>query len=113
MQSLRRILSTSFGSAVAGGLVVLVAGLALIEAGVAKPGDQDGSGLLIKPAVLARTDSESSQGLTVHDIYQSDADGVAFIRSEIVQQTQSVFRFPQQQSSEATGSGFLIDNNGH
>ena len=48
-----------------------------------------------------------------HDIYQRDANGVAFIRSEIVQKTQSVFGFPQQQSSEATGSGFLIDNDGH
>jgi S1-C subfamily serine protease len=30
-----------------------------------------------------------------------------------VQKTQSVFGFPQQQSSQATGSGFLIDNDGH
>ena len=39
--------------------------------------------------------------------------GVAFIRSQIVQKTQSVFGFPQQQQSTATGSGFLIDNDGH
>ncbi len=112
MQSLKRFLSTSFGSAMAGGLVVLVAGLILIKAGAVDTSD-DNSAPVIEPAALARPASNSSQGLTVHDIYQRDADGVAFIRSTIVQKTQSVFGFPQQQSSEATGSGFLIDNDGH
>jgi S1-C subfamily serine protease len=113
MKSLKRFLSTSFGSAVAGGLVVLIAGLILIQTGVVDTSDNDSSGPVIEPAALARPASNSNQGLTVHDIYQRDADGVAFIRSTIVQKTQSVFGFPQQQSSEATGSGFLIDNDGH
>src|SRR4051794_12664734 len=113
MQSLKRFLSTSFGSAVAGGLVVLVAGLILIEAGVVDTKDDSSSGPVIAPAALARPASDTSQGLTVHDIYQRDAQGVAFIKSDIVQQTQSVFGFPQQQRSTATGSGFLIDNDGH
>jgi putative serine protease PepD len=112
MQSLKRFLSTSFGSAVAGGLVVLIAGLILIQTGVVDTSN-DSSGTVIEPAALARPASNSSQGLTVHDIYQRDAEGVAFIRSTIVQRTQSVFGMPQQQSSEATGSGFLIDNDGH
>ena len=64
------------------------------------------------PLSLARKQLVS-KGLTVHEIYQRDAEGVAFIRSQIVQQTQSVFGFPQQQQSTATGSGFLIDNDGH
>jgi S1-C subfamily serine protease len=113
MQSLKRFLSTSFGSAVAGGLVVLVAGLILIEAGVVDTKDDSSSAPVIAPAALARPASNTSQGLTVHDIYPRDADGVAFIRSTIVQKTQSPFGLPQQQSSEATGSGFLIDNDGH
>jgi len=113
MKSLKRFLSTSFGSAVAGGLVVLVAGLILIEAGVVDTKNDNSSGPVIAPAALARPASNTSQGLTVHDIYQRDADGVAFIRSTIVQRTQSPFGLPQQQSSEATGSGFLIDNDGH
>jgi S1-C subfamily serine protease len=112
MQSLKRFVSTSFGSAVAGGLVVLVAGLILIQAGVVDTGD-DSSAPVVEPAALARPASNSNQGLTVHDIYQRDAEGVAFIRSTIVQKTQSVFGFPQQQSSQATGSGFLIDDDGH
>src|SRR5829696_6611063 len=112
MQSLKRFLSTSFGSAVAGGLVVLVAGLILIQTGVVDTKDNSSSPV-IAPAALARPASNSDQGLTVHDIYQRDADGVAFIRSTIVQKTPSVFGLPQQQSSQASGSGFLIDDDGH
>ncbi|HEX5822812.1 MAG TPA: S1C family serine protease, partial [Solirubrobacterales bacterium] len=113
MQSLRRFLSTSFGSAVAGGTVVLVVGLILIQAGAVDTSKDQSLAPVIAPAALARPANNSSQGLTVHDIYQRDGDGVAFIRSTIVQKTQSVFGFPQQQSSQATGSGFLIDNDGH
>jgi putative serine protease PepD len=113
VQSVKKFFSTSFGSAVAGGLVVLVCGLILIQAGVVDTSDDSSSGV-IAPAALAKPASNSSsKGLTVHDIYQRDGGGVAFISSQIVQQTQSVFGFPQQQQSTATGSGFLIDNDGH
>jgi S1-C subfamily serine protease len=114
VQSVKRFLSTSFGSAVTGGLVVLVAGLILIQAGVVDTSKDSSASSVIAPAALARPASDSSsKGLTVHDIYQRDAQGVAFIRSQIVQRTQSVFGFPEQQQSTATGSGFLIDNDGH
>jgi S1-C subfamily serine protease len=114
VNSLRRFFSTNFGSAVGGGLVVLVLGLILIQAGVVDTSnDSTTSSATVTPAALARPASDSSKGLTVHDIYQRDAQGVAFIKSDIVQQTQSVFGFPQQQRSTATGSGFLIDNDGH
>ena len=114
MQSVRRFLSTSFGSAVGGGLVVLIAGLILIKSGVVDTSEGSSSSALVAPSALARPASSSSdKGLTVHEIYQRDAEGVAFIRSQIVQQTQSVFGLPQQQQSTATGSGFLIDNDGH
>jgi S1-C subfamily serine protease len=114
VQRVRRFFSTSFGSAVGGGLVVLVGGLVLIEAGVVDTGDNSSSSAVVAPAALARpASSSSSTGLTVHDIYQRDSQGVAFISSQIVQQTQSAFGLPQQQQSTATGSGFLIDNDGH
>jgi S1-C subfamily serine protease len=114
VQSVKRFFSTSFGSAVAGGLVVLICGLILIEAGVVDTSNDSSSSGVVAPAALAKPASDSqSKGLTVHDIYQRDAQGVAFISSQIVQQTQSVFGFPQQQQSTATGSGFLIDNDGH
>ena len=114
MQSVKKFFSTSFGSAVGGGLVVLVGGLILIEAGVVDTGDDSSSSAVVAPAALAKPASDSSsKGLTVHDIYQRDSQGVAFISSQIVQQTQSAFGLPQQQQSTATGSGFLIDNDGH
>jgi S1-C subfamily serine protease len=113
MKSLKKFFSTSFGSAVGGGLVVLVVGLILIQAGAVDTSTGNSSSPVVAPAALARPASDSSKGLTVHDIYQRDAQGVAFIRSQIVQKTQSVFGFPQQQQSTATGSGFLIDNDGH
>jgi putative serine protease PepD len=114
VNSLRRFFSTSFGSAIGGGLVVLVLGLILIQAGVVDTSNgSSNSSATVAPAALARPASDSSKGLTVHDIYQRDAQGVAFIKSDVVQQTQSVFGLPQQQRSTATGSGFLIDNDGH
>jgi S1-C subfamily serine protease len=114
VQSVKRFLGTSFGSAVAGGLVVLICGFILIEAGVVDTSDDSSSSGVVAPAALAEPASNSqSKGLTVHDIYQRDAQGVAFISSQIVQQTQSVFGMPQQQQSTATGSGFLVDNDGH
>jgi S1-C subfamily serine protease len=114
MRALRSFFASSFGSAVGGGAVVLVAGLILIQTGVVDTGDDSSSSATVAPAALARPASDASKGLTVHDIYQRDAEGVAFIRSEIVQRTQSPFNpFPQQQRSVATGSGFLIDGDGH
>jgi S1-C subfamily serine protease len=114
VQSVRRFFSTSFGSAVGGGLVVLIAGLILVKSGVVDTSEGSSSSAVVAPSALARPASSSSdKGLTVHEIYQRDAEGVAFIRSQIVQQTQSVFGLPQQQQSTATGSGFLVDNDGH
>jgi S1-C subfamily serine protease len=113
MRSLKRFLSTNFGSAVAGGLIVLVGGIALIETGVVDANNDSTSSSTVAPAALARP-ANDSKGLTVNDIYQRDAEGVAFIRSEIVQKTQSPFDLvPQQQRSVASGSGFLIDDDGH
>jgi S1-C subfamily serine protease len=114
VQTIKRFLSTSFGSAVAGGLVVLICGLVLIEAGVVDTNSDSPDSGVVAPAALAKPASDSqSKGLTVHDIYQRDAQGVAFISSQIVQQTQSAFGLPQRQQGTATGSGFLIDNDGH
>ena len=59
MQSLKRFLSTSFGSAVAGGLVVLVVGLILIQAGAVDTSDNN-SAPVIQPAALARPASSQT-----------------------------------------------------
>ena len=115
MQTAKRFFSTSFGSAVAGGLVVLICGLVLIEAGVVDTSDDSSaSSDVVTPAPLAQPASDSGdQNASVHEIYERDAQGVAFISAQVVQSSESVFGPPQQQQSTATGSGFLIDDEGH
>jgi S1-C subfamily serine protease len=114
MDALRRFFATSFGSAVGGGLVVLIAGVILIETGAVEADNgSSSSSATVAPAALARPASASGKSLTVNEIYKRDAPGVAFIKADIVQRTQSVFGLPQQQQSTATGSGFLIDDDGH
>jgi len=101
---MKRILSSSFGSAVAGGLVVAAVGLGAIEAGWVGD-DGDSGGATTAPAGQAnlvsneagRSDSGGSDdGLSVGEIYERDAAGVAFIRA-----------------GQASGSGFVIDDEGH
>jgi S1-C subfamily serine protease len=73
---------------------------------------------IVEEAPLAsHNDTRSSgdgTGLTARDIYKRDAPGVAYIRAQVVQRTQSPFDFglPQEQQGEATGSGFVIDKDG-
>jgi len=71
---------------------------------------------LVQQAPFGATSNanDGDTGLTAGDIYKRDAPGVVFIRSQIVQRTQSPFDFglPQEQQGEATGSGFVVDNAG-
>jgi S1-C subfamily serine protease len=71
---------------------------------------------VVQQAPLASTKdaaSTRSAGLTPREIYKRDAPGVVFVRSEVVQRSQSPFdMFPTEQRGEATGSGFVIDNSG-
>ena len=58
-------------------------------------------------------DRGDGKALTPAEIYKRDAPGVAFIRAQIVERTQSPFdMFPTEQRGEATGSGFVIDKSG-
>jgi S1-C subfamily serine protease len=70
---------------------------------------------LVQQAPLGTSNAtDGDTGLTAGDIYKRDAPGVVFIRSQVVQRTQSPFDFglPQEQQGEATGSGFVIDKAG-
>jgi S1-C subfamily serine protease len=108
----RSILPIAVVSAVigAGAAVGIVEGLNLGGGGKT-------STTVVQQAPLGGSDNasnDSSSGLTAGDIYQRDAPGVVFVRSQIVQRTQSPFDFglPQEQRGEATGSGFVIDKRG-
>ena len=107
----RSILPIAVVSAVigAGAAVGIVEGLDL--------GSARTTTTLVQQAPLGRLEQRQRQrrpGLTAGDIYKRDAPGVVFVRSQIVQRTQSPFDFglPQEQQGEATGSGFVIDKAG-
>jgi S1-C subfamily serine protease len=99
-------------AALLGGLVVLAAVLVLAAAGVF--GGSDKTTIVQSPISQSSVaDSKSGSGLSVHQIYVKDSPGVAFIRAEVVQRTQSPFNlFPQSQRGTSTGSGFVIDDSG-
>ncbi|HEU4658982.1 MAG TPA: trypsin-like peptidase domain-containing protein [Capillimicrobium sp.] len=90
-----------------GGVVVAVLVLAL---GL---GGGETTTTVVRQAPVSSQAASDGQGLTARDIYKRDAPGVVFIRSQVVQQAQSPFGFPQQQQGEATGSGFVIDEAGN
>ena len=109
---MKKLLASPFVAAVLGGGVT--AG-ALLGAGVIDDGNTT---TLIQPAPIGaqtRTASASGEGMTARDIYKRDAPGVVFIRSQAVAPDDSPFDFygGAQQPSESTGSGFVIDDEGH
>lgn len=92
-------LSSSFGSALIGGLVVAVAGLIAIQAGFiasARDDDPTATPALARPS----DDGDNAKGLTVEQIYDRYSDGVVFIQAA-------------QSGGAATGTGFVIDDDGH
>ena len=106
----RSILPIAAVSAVigAGAAVGIVEGLDL--------GSAKTTTTLVQQAPFGATSNanDGDTGLTAGDIYKRDAPGVVFVRSQIVQRTQSPFDFglPQEQQGEATGSGFVVDQTG-
>jgi S1-C subfamily serine protease len=66
------------------------------------------------PVASGEAARTTGDGLTAHDIYVRDAPGVVFVRARIVQQVASPFGLePEAQQSVATGTGFVIDGDGH
>jgi S1-C subfamily serine protease len=108
MNGVRTLLRIPFISGLLGGGVV--AGL-LVGTGV---GGENHTTTVLQQAPLAASPAAARNGaLTPRQIYDRAAQGVVFIRSEIVQRVQTPFDlFPQQQQGTATGSGFVIDHSG-
>jgi S1-C subfamily serine protease len=105
---MKHFVRVSMLSAVLGGLVVAGAFLAL---GIT--GRRTTQTIVEQSPIAALPASSTSSGLTPHDIYLRDAPGVVSVRAQIVQQVENPFDlFPQEQRSEATGSGFLVRTDG-
>jgi S1-C subfamily serine protease len=100
-----------FVAALLGALVVLVVGAIAVGAGWVGKEEKT----TVVQGSLGQTDVRpSGKGLTINEIYDRDGPGVVFIRAEIVRRVESPFGLlPQRERGEATGSGFVIDENGH
>jgi S1-C subfamily serine protease len=113
-------LRSPFFSALLGGAVVAVIGLIAIAAGVVK--SDGGTTTTVAASLSAPVDAKSEDGAgnVVNQIYKRDGDGVAFIESQIEPQESEApspfnpFGEPEQEGGgTATGSGFVIDDEGH
>ncbi len=102
-----------FVAGLLGGLVVLILGALLIATGVLGKEEKTTIVQSPVPGSVSTADEGKGAGLTVNGIYKRDAPGVVFIRAEVTQQTDSPFGLPQEQRGTATGSGFVIDKQGH
>ncbi|HRV59622.1 MAG: trypsin-like peptidase domain-containing protein [Solirubrobacterales bacterium] len=109
----KRSVRSVFLAALMGGLVVAVAGYIAIAAGWI--GTTETTVQSMTATTTNASSNQDDQNL-VNQIYNRDSDGVGFITaSGITTESSSAFDpFGQQQgTSTATGSGFLIDTDGH
>jgi S1-C subfamily serine protease len=110
-------LRSPFFSALLGGLVVAVVGLIAIAAGLVHSGG--GSTTTVASPLTAPIDAKegSSNPNVVNQIYKADGQGVAFVESQLEAKESEFFNpfgEPEQESGgTATGSGFVIDGEGH
>jgi S1-C subfamily serine protease len=101
-------------SGVLGGLVVLVLGTVLIQTDVIDTGETTREVVRQEPLTQpAATSSSDDEGLTVTEIYERDGPGVVFVQAEVRSQTVSPFGLPQDEGGTATGSGFVLDEDGY
>jgi S1-C subfamily serine protease len=110
-------LRSPFFSALLGGLVVAVVGLIALAAGVVDSGG--GTTTTVAAPLTAPVNAKSEDGSSnvVSQIYKADGEGVVFVESQI-EATESEFFNPfgepeAEGGGTATGSGFVIDDEGH
>jgi S1-C subfamily serine protease len=97
-------------SGVLGGLIVLVVGAVLIATNVIDTGDTK-TVVRETPTTQPTATSTGTAGRSVRDIYKQEGRGVVFIQSQgVTTESGSPFGAPQQ--GTATGSGFVVDNDG-
>ena len=112
---MRRTLGSSFGSALLGGAVVAAFVWVAISAGwIASEG---GTTTISSPATAPISVKDDGDTNLVNEIYRRDGQGVAFIEATQATEGPSGFNPFGQPEPEgggtATGSGFLIDTEGH
>jgi S1-C subfamily serine protease len=107
-----------FISALLGGLVVAVFGSIAIAAGWIQAEGGTTTTTVATPATTIEAKSGDGDTNLVNQIYKADGEGVAFIDAEIESQAGAPEGFnpfgePQPEGGSASGSGFVIDKEGH
>jgi S1-C subfamily serine protease len=101
-------------SGLAGGLLVLVAGLVLVLTGVVDTSDDDTAAPAAQAITQPVADS-GGDGPTINEIYDRSRGGVVFVEAEGGGggQAQSPFGLPPEGNGTASGSGFVLDDEGY
>jgi S1-C subfamily serine protease len=114
IEAIMRSSRTPLGAAVIGGLVVGLLGWIAIAAGwIHSSSDDNTPALATAPLTEPASQKTGGKGFTVNQIYQQDAPGVAFIQAESSPRPPSPFNPFGGGGGTATGSGFVIDHEGH
>jgi S1-C subfamily serine protease len=112
MTRIRRFFKSPFGSALIGGIVVAAVGIGAIASGLVSVDNSSGS-TAVASAPLPQTQPAAGTDRTVGQVYQEDAQGVAYIEAqEKSGASTSPFGEPSG-GGTATGSGILMDGDGH
>jgi S1-C subfamily serine protease len=116
MKRIKSLRTSSFGSGLLGGLVALALGIAVVASGlISVDNGNGGTTTTVAQAPLA-TDAQPASAApdTVGQVYDQDGQGVAYIEAQ-QKSTSSVSPFGPMQGGggTATGSGILMDDQGH
>ncbi len=107
---------SNFISGLLGGLVVLAVGAGLIATGVLGEDEGDDPGnSSVQGATRPVDDGGSDSTRSVSDVYRDEGQGVVFVRAKGVSSEggESPFGQPESRQGTATGSGFVVDRQGH
>ncbi len=113
---MKSFLRSSFGSALLGGVVVAAFGWVALAAGWIEADDGDSTVTVSQPLSAPITVRDDGDTNLVNEIYRRDGQGVAFISAQSGSGGSppvSPFGEPEEEGATATGSGFLIDTEGH
>jgi S1-C subfamily serine protease len=117
MSKPKNLFRSPFASAALGGLIVGVFGWIAIAAGwIESDGGSTVKTTAPTPAPIVSSSSDNGDTNTVNEIYKADGQGVAFIESQVPpSETESLSPFgePEGGGGVSTGSGFVIDGEGH